>query len=193
MSRSNASTILTGGFCEVWKARHAGKRVVQKCLRKEYANNPLAQEMLEKGYLTAYPLQHPGIVTMLDFVLVPQLGRCIIEEYIDGMTLEERIRPGKMTAPEIERTIRQIAEALGYLHSKQLTHHDLKPANIMITHNGGNVKLTVLGLSRAYNDATLQPTAGTLRYVAPEVMKGKKTDCRSDIYSLGIIISDMIP
>lgn len=170
-----------------------GKWVVLKCLRKEYASSVLAKEMLAKEYQTGYPLQHPNIVTMLDFTQVPSLGDCIVEEYVDGMTLAEFIRKGQASDSDIKRILMQIIDAVGYLHQRQLIHHDLKPANIIITHNGGNVKLIDFGLSRSDADATPQPVAGTLHYVAPEKIEGKKADCRSDIYSLGVIIQDLVP
>lgn len=181
------------GYCEVWQARHNGKWVALKCLRKEYAGNELAEEMLYMEYQKGYPLQHPNIVTMLDFTTVPTLGPCIVEEYVDGSTLAEVIRDGHVDDAGILRIIGQTVEAVGYLHRRQLIHHDLKPANILVTHNGNNVKLIDFGLSRADDDATPRPPAGTLRYVAPEILNGGKADCRSDIYSLGVIIQDFIP
>lgn len=181
------------GFSELWRARHMGKWVVLKCLRKEYASSVLAKEMLAKEYQTGYPLQHPNIVTMLDFTQVPPLGDCIVEEYVDGMTLAEFIRKGQASDSDIKRILMQTIDAVSYLHQRQLIHHDLKPANIIITHNGNNVKLIDFGLSRSDADATPQPVAGTLHYVAPEKIEGKKADCRSDIYSLGVIIQDLLP
>ena len=181
------------GFSELWKARHMGKWVVLKCLRKAYVNNALAKEMLAKEYQTGYPLQHPNIVTMLDFTHVASLGDCIVEEYVDGTTLAEIVQKKQASDSYIKRIITQTVEAVAYLHHRQLIHHDLKPANIIVTHNGGNVKLIDFGLSRTDDDATPQPVAGTVRYVAPEMLEGKQVDCRADIYSLGVIIQDLIP
>ena len=181
------------GFSELWKARHKGKWVVLKCVRKEYVSSVLAKEMLAKEYQTGYPLQHPNIVTMLDFTQVPPLGDCIVEEYVDGMTLAEFIRKGQAADSDIKRILMQTVGAVGYLHQRQLIHHDLKPANIIITHNGGNVKLIDFGLSRTDDDASPQPVAGTVHYVATEMMEGKQSDCRADIYSLGVIIQDLVP
>ena len=163
------------GFSELWKARHKGKWVVLKCVRKEYASSVLAKEMLAKEYQTGYPLQHPNIVTMLDFTQVPPLGDCIVEEYVDGMTLAEFIRKGQAADSDIKRILMQTVGAVGYLHQRQLIHHDLKPANIIITHNGGNVKLIDFGLSRTDDDASPQPVAGTVHYVATEMMEGKQS------------------
>lgn len=98
----------------------------------------------------------------------------------------------KLTQPLAYKFIRGLCEALHYIHSKQLVHKDLKPENIIITHNGNNVKLIDFGLSDRDDYDTLKIPAGTKKYLAPEqLLSHASLDCRTDIYSLGVIIQDI--
>ena len=112
-------------------------------------------------------------------------------EWIDGCTLKEFIPEVRKSAALCEKIVNEICDALSYMHSKQVTHRDLKPENILITHNGHNVKLIDFGLSDMDSISTFKLPAGTRSYIAPEVPDGKTPDCRSDIWSLGVILSEM--
>lgn len=102
----------------------------------------------------------------IDWEQQEDLGLCIVMEYVDGISLKELMIQGKLTQPLAYKFIRELCEALHYIHSKQLVHKDLKPENIIITHNGYNVKLIDFGLSDRDDYDTLKIPAGTKKYLA---------------------------
>ena len=92
---------------------------------------------------------------------------CILLEYVDGVTLKEFMQHGKLTRPVAVKIINELCSALQYIHSKQIVHRDLKPDNILITHNGNNVKLIDFSLSDCDDYDVLKLPAGTRYYLAP--------------------------
>ena len=113
-------------------------------------------------------------------------------EYIDGVTLKDFINQQLLTRDLAYKFISELCSALQYVHGKQIVHRDLKPINILITHNGNNVKLIDFGLSDCDDFDILKFPAGTRYYLAPEVLEeGHSLDLRADIYSLGVIIGEM--
>ena len=120
------------------------------------------------------------------------MGHCILLEYVDGVTLREFMQQGKLTRPLAVKIIGELCSALQYIHSKKIVHRDLKPDNILITHNGNNVKLIDFSLSDCDDYDVLKLPAGTRYYLAPEMLQpGMPLDLRADIYSLGVIIGEM--
>lgn len=123
---------------------------------------------------------------------LPELGHCILLEYVDGISLREWIDRGLLTRPLADKLIGELCDALSYMHTRQVIHRDLKPENILVTFNGNNVKLIDFGLSDADDFDVLKIPAGTRCYVAPEVLKaGEAVDLRADIFSLGVILGEM--
>lgn len=177
------------GYSELWRCRIEGKFHVLKALKRELRGQPMYESLLRKEFELGYELEHPAICSIIDFRQVPELGNCIVMQWIDGVTLKSLI-------PTLDKSLSrkivlEICGALEYLHSRQTIHRDLKPENILITHNGHNVKMIDFGLSDSDDYAVLKFPAGTAHYAAPELQNGGKVDCRSDIYSLGIIMSEM--
>ena len=193
--------IETNGYSNIHTATYLGKKVILKSLKPEFKNEKFYQDLLKKEFEISRSLDHPNIVKTIDFRHIPDLGDCIVMEYIEGLTLTEFIEGHKVTKSQsckakdvYEKIFNELLDAMEYFHSKQIIHRDLKPSNILITNNGDNVKVIDFGLSDADDYVILKQAAGTRKYAAPEQMIPNNTiDCRADIYSLGIILRNNFP
>ena len=184
--------VSSAGYERLFYGRRYGRLHILKTLKPAYAGNPFYEEALHKEFSIGYRLEHPHIVRVLGWETLPDLGHCIVMEYIDGMTLRQFMEQGKLTPELARKFVCELCDALGYLHNKQIVHRDLKPENILITHNGCNVKLIDFGLSDSDDYDVLKLPAGTRYYLAPEALEpGQPLDCRADIFSLGIIVGEM--
>lgn len=181
----------TGYNC-IFQGERYGKIHILKTLQSDYATQVFYQKALQKEFNIGYQLEHPHICRTLGWENVAGIGQCIIQEYIDGLTLKEFMGKGKLTKELSRKIIIELCDALQYLHKKQIVHRDLKPSNILITHNGNNVKLIDFSLSDCDDYEILKLPAGTRYYLAPEALiPGYPLNSRSDIYSLGIILGEM--
>ncbi len=168
-----------------------GKRWLLKGLKPEYADKKLYLDLLSKEFDIALRLHHPDIVGVMSIERVDPLGLCIVEEWIDGITLDQWLTQ-QHSSKEKLNTLQELLRAVAHCHDMQVTHRDLKPSNIMITSDGYHVKIIDFGLSDTDSYSSLKGAAGTAHYVAPEVLDRHKTaDARSDIYSLGKIMEVM--
>ena len=190
--RSSYEEVPCDGFNCLFKVKRQGRWFMLKGLKEEYRNDHVYLELLKKEYALMVEMDHPSIVKAYSKEVNEKIGPCIVMEYIDGMTLEAFLSMNPSRGV-LRRVADQIAGALAYIHSKQILHRDLKPSNILITHNGNNVKIIDFGYSDADGYAILKQSAGTLEYVSPERLNGAKADPRSDIYSFGLILREMIP
>lgn len=179
------------GFNDVYRARRHGKWHVLKALKAEYRNNPIAIAQHRKEFEIGYSLSHPSIAAVTDLEDVPELGPCIVEEWVDGCTLSETMNQGHFNTCAALSIIDELLDVLDYLHHRQVIHRDLKPSNIMLTADGNHVKLIDFGVSDTASHAVLKGPAGTRRYAAPELLNGDSIDSRADIYSLGVIANEM--
>ena len=179
------------GHSRLGRAVIDGKTVCVKSLKEEYIGNPVYEGLLEKEYEIGSALEHPNICRTLDFRPVVGLGNCIVKEWIEGETLETALRNGEMNPSLARKVILELCDALDALHLRQTVHRDIKPGNIMLTHNGRNVKLIDFGLADTDTFANLKMAAGTESYAAPEQVAGSAPDGRSDIYALGKVIEDI--
>ena len=180
------------GYSCLHLCRRYGKLHILKSLQPPFRQEEFYKQLLHKEFNIGYQLDHPNIRHTIDWEQQEDLGLCIVMEYVDGISLKEFMIQGKLTQPLAYKFIRELCEALHYIHSKQLVHKDLKPENIIITHNGNNVKLIDFGLSDRDDYDTLKIPAGTKKYLAPEqLLPHASPDCRTDIYSLGVIIQDI--
>lgn len=174
----------------VARAKRYGRWWLLKGLNRQVANEVAYQQRLRKELELLMQLQHPFVVAAAGLEHVDGMGDCIVMEYVEGKTLKEWLlaaHPRK----ERRRVAMEMAEAVGYIHSKGIVHRDLKPENIIITSNGDNAKLIDFGLADTDSHTILKQPAGTLKYMAPEQMQTAVADVRNDIYSLGVIFSLM--
>lgn len=181
------SVLHVGGYSILYKATRYGQWFVLKCLKPEYSSSMLYQELLKKEFEIGISLSHPNIARTLGWECVDGVGDCIVMEYIDGMSFDKYLEKCRSTSDKV-RVIKGVISALAYIHGKQIVHRDLKPTNIMVTGNGGNVKLVDFGLSDTDSYCILKQPAGTEKYMSPEQLAEPLPDCRNDIYSLGKVI-----
>lgn len=179
------------GFNVLYRVSKNGRFFVYKALKPEYVGNQLYEQLLKKDFDIGFSLNHHGICQYYGFVNLPQVGNCIIMEWIDGSRLEDLISEGAISGDLAQKIICEICDALDYMHRKQVIHRDLKPENIMVTYNGQNVKIIDFGLSDADSFNSFKSPAGTRIYASPELIAGENIDGRSDIWSLGVIINEM--
>ncbi|MHB9852354.1 Stk1 family PASTA domain-containing Ser/Thr kinase [Streptomyces krungchingensis] len=191
-----------GGMAEVYLAHDTrlGRTVAVKTLRADLARDPSFQARFRREAQSAASLNHPAIVAVydtgedyIDGTSIPY----IVMEYVDGSTLRELLHSGRKLLPEraMEMTI-GILQALEYSHRNGIVHRDIKPANVMLTRNG-QVKVMDFGIARAMGDAgmTMTQTAaviGTAQYLSPEQAKGEQVDARSDLYSTGCLLYELL-
>ncbi|MBR4583611.1 MAG: serine/threonine protein kinase [Bacteroidales bacterium] len=180
------------GHCLLMKAQRYGIWNVLKGLKPEYAADKQFVQMLTKEYTLMVGLNHPNIVRTYGHENVPELGECIIMEYVDGRTLADFVRENP-TIAQRRQVAEELLDALAYCHKKQIVHQDLKPSNILITHDGDHVKIIDFGLSDSHEWAILKEPAFTKAYAAPEQLAGEEVDNRTDIYAFGIILRQMFP
>ena len=181
------------GFNELYRVCKNGRFFVYKALKEDFRGNLLYEELLTKDFDIGFSLTHPGLCQYFGKISHPTIGNCIVMEWIDGCTLEEFITTKGISRQLAQKIICEICDALDYMHRKQVIHRDLKPENILITHNGQNVKIIDFGLSDTDSFATFKAPAGTKIYASPELLAGETIDNRSDIWSLGVMISELHP
>lgn len=174
----------------VAKAKRYGRWWLLKGLQQDVAGKAAYQQRQRKELEILMMLQHQNVVTTYGLEEVDGLGRCIVMEYVDGVTLRDWLQ-GKTTRQARRRVARELIDAVRYIHSKGVVHRDLKPENILVTRNGENIKLIDFGLADTDGHAVLKQPAGTPRYMSPEQKVKAEADARNDIYSLGIIMEQM--
>ena len=138
-------------------------------------------------------LIHPNIATLRTALTIDN-QLVMIMEYVEGQSLAARLQHGPIAVDEAMKYLEQALDALGYAHGQHVIHRDIKPANMMLT-SQGIVKLTDFGIARAAGDQTLTvagTTTGSLSYMPPEQVNGDPTDARSDVYSAGISLYEMV-
>lgn len=179
-----------GPFILYKSSRH--RRIVAlKCVRPEFRDNPLYWDMLRKEYEIGHSLNHPNIREYYSLSNDPELGICLEMEWVDGDSLDLLLPECRRNTELRDKITRQILDAVRFMHLKQVIHRDLKPGNILVTRNGQNVKLIDFSLSDSDSHLVLKGNAGTARYASPEQKECGPADFRSDIFSIGVILSEM--
>ena len=188
----------TGGMADVYVAEDTrlNRKVAVKILRSDLARDPAFVARFKKEALAAGGLSHPGIVAVYDSG-VDGKDSYIVMELVTGQTLREILQSNALMPESKALDIAcQILEALDYSHSKGIVHRDIKPGNIMMT-DSGQVKVMDFGIARAMDDygATMTNTfnvVGTAQYLSPEQATGEPADRRSDIYSVGCLLYELL-
>lgn len=185
-----------GGMSEVFKARcnKLNRFVAVKVLKKEFCNNADIVEKF-KGEATAIAaLSDNNIVNILDVGTQDDLNY-IVMEYVKGKTLKDIIKQvGKMNYETAISVTIQIAKALDCAHRNNIIHRDVKPQNILVTEDGV-MKVTDFGIAKSSTSETITNTStimGSAHYLSPEQAKGSFIDCRTDLYSLGVVLYEMV-
>ena len=185
----------TGGMAVVYKARcHRLNRLVAiKILKDEFARDEEFRRRFRAEGEAVAMLSHPNIVQVYD-VSTSDSANFIVMELIDGISLKEYMeKKGVLNWKETLHFSLQIAKGLEHAHSRGIIHRDIKPHNIMVLKNG-SVKVMDFGIARVMNKSnTLTKEAlGSVHYISPEQAKGGHTDNRSDLYSLGVVMYEMM-
>lgn len=185
-----------GGMAVVYKAYdNIDDRIVAiKILKDEYLTNEEFKRRFKNESKAIAVLSHPNIVRVYNVSFGDRL-QYIVEEYVDGITLKEYIQQqGVINWKEAVHFTGQILAALQHAHDKGIVHQDIKPQNIMLL-NDGTIKVTDFGIarfSRTDNNTTSENAIGSVHYISPEQARGEMTDDKADIYSVGVVLYEMI-
>ena len=185
-----------GGMAVVYKAKDfdTGSIVAVKILREEYLDNEEFCRRFRNESRAIALLNHPNIVKIFDVCNSPSL-QYIVMEYIDGISLKDYIEQQRVIrVKEAVHFTTQILRALMHAHSKGIVHRDIKPQNIMLLSNG-RIKVTDFGIARLITSQTSTITdkaIGSVHYIAPEQARGAATDARADLYSVGVMLYEML-
>src|SRR5512139_871525 len=185
-----------GGMAAVYKAYQPGmeRYVALKVLPRNYADDAQFLARFQREAKLLAQLQHPHILPVFDFGQAEGYTY-IVMPFIQSGTLTAQLKGTPMPLPRIRQIITQVGEALNYAHARGMIHRDIKPSNILIDESG-NCLLTDFGLARMTETEVKITTSGqimgTPAYMSPEQGTGSATDQRSDIYSLGIILYEML-
>lgn len=185
-----------GGMADVYKARDCllNRPVAVKILHEEFKQDKEFVDKFQREAQAAARLSHPNIVNIYD-VGVADGDHYIVMEYVPGRTLKDRIRQeGHLSVSESLRVAREIAEALAHAHANNLVHCDIKPHNILMMADG-HAKVADFGIARAVTESTMTYSGnviGSVHYFSPEQAKGTMITPKSDVYSLGVVLYEML-
>jgi serine/threonine protein kinase len=197
-----------GAIGEVFLARHVAKPevVVVKVINKDIAQDPAFRPFFDRETQSLATLKHPNIVSFFGSDFNDPNGPCLVMEFIPGITLEKLLeRRKRFSIEQVYRLLLPLCRALSYGHSRQITHCDLKPANLMVTDpdtENESLKVMDFGLAQLNSKPHLSldqlrgihrvTACGTPTYVAPEVLRGDPIDQRSDFYSVGVMLFELL-
>lgn len=191
------SLVGVGGMANVYRGTDlkTGNPIAVKVLKEEFLDNEELVRRFKNESKAISILDHPNIVKVYDVSVTDKL-QYIVMEYVDGITLKEylRQRGGALTWKEAVYFASQVLSALQHAHAKGIIHRDVKPQNIMLLANG-SIKMMDFGIarfSRAQSQTVSDKAIGSVHYISPEQAKGERTDARTDIYSVGVMLYEML-
>ena len=191
------SLVGVGGMANVYRGvdEKTGNAIAVKVLKEEFLDNEELVRRFKNESKAISILDHPNIVKVYDVSVTDKL-QYIVMEYVDGITLKEYLkqRGGALTWKETVHFATQVLGALQHAHSKGIIHRDVKPQNIMLLADG-SIKMMDFGIarfSRAQSQTVSDKAIGSVHYISPEQAKGDKTDARTDIYSVGVMLYEML-
>jgi len=184
-----------GGMAEVYAARDRllDREVAVKVLRDRFREDATFTARLQDEARHVARLSHPNLVVVFD-TGVEADQPFIVMERIHGRTLQQALDAGGLTEDRSLQVAADVCGALAYAHQNLIVHRDVKPGNIMLA-DDGSVKVTDFGIARAMSDETITATTavlGTAAYLSPEQAQGRRVDARSDLYSLGIVLYELL-
>lgn len=184
-----------GGMGKVYKVRNviSDRIEAMKVLLPDLANVPELADRFMREIKVLAGLEHPNIAALRTAQRVDN-QLIMVMELVEGVTLQDRLEQGRMPVPEALEYSAQVLSALSYAHARGVIHRDIKPANMMVT-AGGTVKLMDFGIAKAAGDRKLTMTGttlGSLYYMSPEQIRGGELDMRSDLYSFGISLYEIV-
>ncbi|MDR1132009.1 MAG: Stk1 family PASTA domain-containing Ser/Thr kinase [Oscillospiraceae bacterium] len=184
----------SGGMAVVYKAlcHRLNRYVAVKVLKDEFAGNSEFREHFKAESQAVAMLSHPNIVSVYDY---SRDSNCqyIVMELLEGITLKQYMqKKGALSWKEALHFATQISQALSHAHSKGIVHRDIKPQNIMVVKDG-SIKVADFGIAHLQSENSKTPeTMGSIHYISPEQVHGDPVDARSDIYSLGVVMYEML-
>ncbi len=199
-----------GGMGRVYLARQVdlGRQVVVKVMHDHIASDPKFRDRFQRETLLMARFQHPYVVALYDASLNDPEGPCIVMEYVRGVSLDTLLhRNGRLSPTRMSRILSQLCEALQAAHSEGIVHRDLKPANLMVVDADTpyeKIKVMDFGLAKMCNetgkrsraegisDTNVEFAVGTPGYISPEQVRGDGMDHRSDLYSVGVIMYELL-
>jgi serine/threonine-protein kinase len=196
-----------GGMGRVYLARQVdtGRDVVVKVMHEQIAHDPKFRDRFEREMELMRRFRHPGAVQLYEADLNNPTGPCLVMEYVKGVNLETLLaRSGRMSPARVGRIIGELCEVLQAAHDENIIHRDLKPANLMIIDPDTpreRVKVMDFGLAKLLDnedlikkvtDTNVDFAVGTPGYICPEQVRGEEMDHRGDIYSVGVIMYELL-
>jgi len=170
------------------------REVAIKVLKPELGNQPQVVERFRSEAVTLAKLNHPNVATLFAFFRQGDFFFMVLE-YVKGVTLDQMVEAnGAMSCEQAIPLFCQMLEGIDHAHSLGIIHRDIKPANMMLTENG-LLKVLDFGIARALGSARMTRAGnliGTIEYMSPEQVRGIETDARSDIYSLGMVLYELL-
>lgn len=196
-----------GGMADVYlgKDTRLGRTVAIKMMRPDLARDPQFQTRFQREAHASAALNHPNIVAVFDTgeEQLPANGEhaglalpYMVMEYVDGNTLRALLRKGEVTIDQAVEWTEGVLAAVSYSHENNIVHRDIKPGNVMVD-DAGDVKVMDFGIARALSDSSAtmtqtQAVVGTAQYLSPEQARGETVDFRSDLYSVGCVLFELL-
>ena len=189
-----------GGMSQVYLAvdlKLKRQAVVLKVLSQALVHDSYARQKFDQEVEALLRIDHPGVVRVMDVGQLPDERPYIVMQYVDGETLRSQVAPEGMNLNRVASILEQIGAALEQVHEKGIFHRDLKPENIMIKRDSDSIVLLDFGIAKVKDSVVAPSTAhggsvGTLLYMSPEQLRGEDVTAASDIYSMSLIVYELV-